>query len=82
MYYIYHIIYHITYTYIICYMFYQELISAKSYFSTAETTFKEQYTNRCKDTKHQKYQNSTDLVKHIWQLKKVNINWTKKTRKH
>ena len=40
---------------------------------TAETSFKEPYTNHCKDTKHQKYLNSTDLAKHIWQLKKENI---------
>ena len=44
-----------------------------TYFSTAEITFKQLYTNHCKDTKHKKYLNSTDLATHIWKLKKENI---------
>ena len=52
----------------------------KFYFGLADTTFKERYRNHIRDFKHEKYENSTELAKYMWQLKRDNIsfsvNWT------
>ena len=48
----------------------------KFYFGLADTLFKERYKNHTWDFKHEKYENSTELVKYIWQLKRSNINFS------
>ena len=45
----------------------------KFYFGLADTTFTERYRNHIRDFKHEKYENSTELAKYIWQLKRDNI---------
>ena len=47
----------------------------KFYFGLAHTTFKERYRNHIRDFKHEKYENSTELAKYIWQLKRDNIRF-------
>ena len=47
----------------------------KFYFGLADTPFKEWYRNHTRDFKHEKYENSTELAKYIWQLKRSNINF-------
>ena len=34
------------------------------------------YRNHTSDFKHEKYENSTELAKYIWQLKRTNINFS------
>ena len=46
------------------------------YFGLADTPFKESCTNHAMDFKHEKYENSTKLVKCIWQLKRSAINFS------
>ena len=52
----------------------------KFYFALADTTFKERYRYSIRDFKHEKYENSTELAKYIWQLKRDNtsfsVKWT------
>ena len=48
------------------------------YFGLAGTTFKERYRNHIGDFKHEKYENSTELAKHIWQLKRDDISFSVK----
>ena len=49
-------------------------------FGLIDNTFKERYRNHNRGFKHEKYENSTELVKYIWQLKRDNISssvkWT------
>ena len=47
----------------------------KIYFGLADTTFKETYRNHIRDFKNEKYGNSTELAKYIWQLKRNNISF-------
>ena len=47
----------------------------KIYFALADTTIKERYRNHNRDFKHEKYKNSTELAKYIWQLKRDNISF-------
>ena len=42
----------------------------KFYFGLADTTFKKRYRNHIRGFKHEKYENNTELAKHIWQLKR------------
>ena len=51
----------------------------KFYFGLADTTFKERYRNHIRDFKHEKYENSTELAKYIWQLKCDNISFSVKS---
>ena len=48
----------------------------KFYFGLACTLFKERYRNHTRDSKHEKYENCTELAKYIWQLKRSNINFS------
>ena len=52
----------------------------KIYFGLADTTFKKRYRNHIRNFKHEKYENSTELAKYIWQLKRDNnsfsVEWT------
>ena len=48
----------------------------KFYFGLTDTAFKERYRNHIKDFRHQKYENSTELAKYIWQLKRDNISFS------
>ena len=50
----------------------------KFYFGLADTTFKERYRNHIRDFNHEKYKNSTELAKYIWQLKRDNISFSVK----
>ena len=50
----------------------------KFYFGLADTTFKERYRNYIRDFKHEKCENSIELAKHIWQLKRDNISFSVK----
>ena len=50
----------------------------KFYFGLADTTFKERYNNHNRDFKHEKYENSTELAKYIWQLKRDKISFSVK----
>ena len=50
----------------------------KFYFGLADTTFKERCRNHIRDFKHGKYENSTELAKYIWQLKRDNISFSVK----
>ena len=58
----------------------------KFYFGWANTTFKERYKNHIRDFKHEKYENSTELAKYIWQLKRDNtsfsVKWTIITKEY
>ena len=47
----------------------------KLYFELADTTFKERYKNHIRDFNLEKYKNSTELAKYIWQLKRDNISF-------
>ena len=47
----------------------------KFYFGLADTTFEERYRNQIRDFKHEKCENSTELAKYIWQLKRGNISF-------
>ena len=48
----------------------------KFYFGLADTTFKERYRNHIRDFKHEKYENSTELAKYLWQLRSDNISFS------
>ena len=48
----------------------------KFYFGSADTTFKERYRNHIRDFKHEKYENSTELAKYLWQLRSDNISFS------
>ena len=48
----------------------------KFYFGLEDMPFKERYRNHTRDFKHEKYENSTELVKYIWKLKRSNINFS------
>ena len=50
----------------------------KFYFELAETIFKERYRNHIRDFKNEKYENSTELAKYIWQLNRDNISFSVK----
>ena len=50
----------------------------KFYFKLAETIFKERYRNHIRDFKNEKYENSTELAKYIWQLNRDNISFSVK----
>ena len=45
----------------------------KTYLGTAETSFKERYSNHTRDFKHKKYMKCTELSKYIWNLKYQDI---------
>ena len=47
----------------------------KFYFGTAETTFKEQSRNHCRDIKHKMCQYNTEVAKYNWPLKKENVTY-------
>ena len=47
----------------------------KFYFGLADTTIKERYRNHNRNFKHEKYKNSTELAKYIWQLKRDHISF-------
>ena len=51
----------------------------KVYFGLAGGTFKERFRNHTKSFRNEKYQNETELSKHIWDLKKkgehYNLKW-------
>ena len=47
-------------------------------FGLTDNTFKERYRNHNRDFKHEKYENSTELAKYIWQLKRDNISFSVK----
>ena len=46
----------------------------RSYIGSTGGTFKSRYRNHTKSFRHQKYENETELSKHIWDLKKKNID--------
>ena len=48
----------------------------KRYFGLTNTTFKERYRNHIRDFKREKYENSTELAKYIWQLRRDNISFS------
>ena len=54
-----------------------------AYIGLTSTTFKERYNNHNKSFNHEKYENETELSKHVWKLKKKNskfsITWKKAT---
>ena len=50
----------------------------KFYFELADTTCKERCSNHIRDFKHEKYENSAELAKYIWQLKRDNISFSVK----
>ena len=50
----------------------------KFYFELAETIFKERYRYHIRDFKNEKYENSTELAKYIWQLNRDNISFSVK----
>ena len=50
----------------------------KFYFGLAGTTFKKKYRNHIGDFKHEEYENSTELAKYIWQMKRDNISFSVK----
>ena len=50
----------------------------KYHLDLSETTFKERYRNHKKESNHPKYQNSTELSKYIWKLKRDKIDFTSK----
>ena len=54
------------------------IMKKKFYFGLADTTFKEMYRNHIRDFKHEKNENSTELAKYIWQLKRNNISFSVK----
>ena len=45
----------------------------KFYYGVSETPFKERFRNHKRDFNHDKYRNSTELSKYIWQLNDLNI---------
>ena len=53
--------------------------SSKIYIGLSETTFKAQHANHLSSMRHEKYENSTELAKHVWDLKgegkPVSIIW-------
>ena len=51
----------------------------KFYFGLADTTFKERYRNYIRGFKYETYENSTELAKYIWQLKRDNISFSVKS---
>ena len=53
-------------------------VEEKFYFGLADTTFKERYKNHIRDFKQDKYENSTELAKYIWQLKRDQISFSVK----
>ena len=50
----------------------------KFHFGLTDITFKERYRNHNRDFKHQKYENSAELRKSVWQLKRDNISFSVK----
>jgi hypothetical protein len=46
------------------------------YIGASENEFKTRYRNHLTSFRHSKYMNSTELSKHIWELKAANINYT------
>ena len=48
----------------------------KFYFELPDTNFKERYRNHIRDFKHEKNENSTELAKYIWQLKRDTISFS------
>ena len=52
----------------------------KFYFGLTDNTFKEKHSNHNRDFKHEKYENSTELAKYIWQLKRDSIRFSVKWR--
>ena len=50
----------------------------KFYFGLADTTFKVRYNNHNRDFKQEKYENSTELAKYIWQQKSDKISFSVK----
>ena len=50
--------------------------NTETYVGLCEPTFKERISNHKKDFKHQKYENSTELSKHIWKLKNQNTDYS------
>ena len=50
--------------------------NTKLYFGLADTPFKERNGNNKRAFKHEKYQNSAEFSKYIWQLKRSNINFS------
>ena len=51
-------------------------LSTEPMFLMMQTPFKERYRNHTRDFKHESYENSTQLNKYIWQLKRSNINFS------
>ena len=45
----------------------------KFYYGVSETPFKERFRNHKRDFNHDRYRNSTELSKYIWQLNDLNI---------
>ena len=45
----------------------------KKYFGIAETSYKDQFRNRTRDSHQKKYVNSTKLSKYMWKLKNEKI---------
>ena len=56
----------------------------KVYIGATENTFKQRYANHTQSMTHEKYENSTELSKYIWNLKRMNkefeIKWSSKKR--
>ena len=54
--------------------------NSQLYIGLTEPPFKLRYNNHTQSFKHEKHQNSTELSKHIWQLKRnkkpLTINWS------
>ena len=52
----------------------------KNYIGLTEQTFKQRYNGHNQSFNHEKHENSTELSKHVWQLKRKNkpfsINWS------
>jgi hypothetical protein len=48
--------------------------STETYIGLTENTFKNRYNNHTASFRHNKLKNSTELSKHIWQLKDQNID--------
>ena len=47
----------------------------KEYIGLTENTFKQRYSNHVQSFKNSKYENSTELSKYIWHLKRNNDNF-------
>ena len=53
----------------------------ETYISLCDTTFKERYRNHMCSFRNERYQNVTELSKHIWNLKDLKINYKIKWKK-